>query len=653
MGFYGNLIYNTYGMQEGSVKPEHLDREYWTIKDEDSLIGENGLRKFLGLSIVQNETDNEWNLRVNKAEKNIYKFHFASDTELTGDAQKEQQALRNLYGSGMLLGWIRTTSNGTFLYFISMGDRTGQIFTYELKKSALNNVKNYSKQIDACSGEAQWINSMLKNTITTSQLKNNAIISDKITNGAITEPKFYKGAVSTRALAEESVTPEKIQGEYLRKIRVWDTIETWSDFSTKIKYIGNKTTIGKDGGSLYFILGIEASLPSFYNNLNSSEKVMERCLAWASSDTTFFILDCYKGRMWRVKKNTSSTGNKVISENGVKYKIDLLQIIGPQIADNSISTSKIIDGNITEPKLHEDAVSTRTILNKNITPEKLQREHLEKAYEPSITSWSNFCSKVKTITETNTEKSRGGSVCFIGEIIATLPTKYNYLSDNTITDCIAWSSGNNTYYILDFAHNRTWTVIKNASLSGTDSTTIVKDGNDNVNYQILLHQIDSNQILNGAITKEKLSSDLKVAFQTEITVQDLVNLYNENITIPSGARLSLGAEGMCLFLERVENIQNTGFDSDQGYGVYKILQLSSMKILYLRPYRAGGGYGGRYYYNYETKTGPNLAGANIGKPNAPMLGQFYYDYSSEQLFICAHLDDDGPKWKVIGTGVAS
>ena len=174
MGFYGNTIYNTYGLQDKSVQPRHLDRNYWRWGRQVAVQSIQMLRKnVLNLPAIgiNNFTQSNWDDCWKEAEKSVFAFHFNSNSkDNTKDYSTE---LRSLFGAGLNIGWVIKESKGSksvyCLYFMALGDRDrlainrpGSIFKLELnpngytEDSHLNDYANYK---DSC--EAGWSNKYL------------------------------------------------------------------------------------------------------------------------------------------------------------------------------------------------------------------------------------------------------------------------------------------------------------------------------------------------------------------------------------------------------------------------------------------------------------------------------------------------------------
>ena len=190
MGFYGNITYNTYGLQEKGVKPEHLDRSYWRCSQSSGIYHLDGLRTFLDLPITSDESI--WTDKWNEAKNTIFKFHFAPEEN---NEDTEQKSLRRLFGSGMLIGWVREVRTSYFLYALSFGDRTGQIFKYEIIPDRHKELE--LKGVDECALEKEWYNGLLLDkTIVTSQLCNSAVTKEKISKNAVTEEKIENAEIN-------------------------------------------------------------------------------------------------------------------------------------------------------------------------------------------------------------------------------------------------------------------------------------------------------------------------------------------------------------------------------------------------------------------------------------------------------------------------
>lgn len=222
MGFFGNITYNTYGIQDGQVEDKHLKEKYWKCCNQGGIEGYKNFRDFLGLPIPEDKDGNkiplsqeQWDEKWKKAEQKIFKFHFApSDNDETTNTEKtEQQLLRQAFGNGMLIGWVRKTSNGEYLYAISFGNRTGQIFCYPISRTEYYSLNEKDNNIDACLDpiDEPWYNYILsKGTVITSQIHNEAVTEDKIASNAISTIKIQKDAVREEKIKDGAITNSKI-----------------------------------------------------------------------------------------------------------------------------------------------------------------------------------------------------------------------------------------------------------------------------------------------------------------------------------------------------------------------------------------------------------------------------------------------------------
>jgi hypothetical protein len=134
-------------------------------------------------------------------------------------------------------------------------------------------------------------------------------------------------------------------------------------------------------------------------------------------------------------------------------------------------------------------------------------------------------------------------------------------------------------------------------------------------------------------------------------IQNQYSIYDlATFDIPLGANIILHQDGgVCLYLGKILNVNESGFDNNGPFGIFKVLDLEKMRVMYIRPYNPGSAMN-TTYYNYEVTYGPTILGANMGKPDVAMEGQFYYSNNSDTLYICTHVDDYGPIWKPIGKG---
>ena len=249
MGFYGNITYNTYGLQNESVKPEHLDRLYWQYITSNEVVGIQGLRQFLGLETVNNDEEGQkqWEEKWAIAEQRIYKFYLPDVSENT--------ILRKLLGNGMLLGWVQYTNDTYSLYILSLGGRTGQIFRYTINPYENDELSLDLLYDDWDTEKTQAIDWLLQKTIVTSQIKDQNITTDKIATEAVTTDKIATEAVTADKIATEAVTPSKLDRNYWEKT-VWSSIDSYTDLFQKCTAIPTNGTISDtdyNKGTLYIV----------------------------------------------------------------------------------------------------------------------------------------------------------------------------------------------------------------------------------------------------------------------------------------------------------------------------------------------------------------------------------------------------------------
>lgn len=414
MGFYGNLIYNSYGIQNNQIKPQHLDRTYWRVKREIGLVDEVKFRQFLGLSDGSNDlSGDQLSEALSEMRKTLYCFSFSTSFTLG----------IKLFGTGVLIGWFREKENVKELCCLALEDRAGQVFVYplenngEIVKNPIENEKNvlrYDNSWDT--EETQAINFLEINGITTSQIINSAITSNKIKNGAITTDKVYDLAITTKKIAngnvtenklgtesvtrnkikngeviesklalnsvtrdkikdgevikgklgsravltdnveDRQITPEKLSQRYLYVKQLWNTSMNWDTFCEEVSYIGNNQ------GTLYFIQAIgKDKMPDKYKNQGLT---IGRSIAWATSDENHFIFDFMNNRTWQVRYNVSvpeDDDGTYITINEIGYQIKLIEIKNEQIANNSVNENKLAPNSVKTTHLGQYSVTNLAI----------------------------------------------------------------------------------------------------------------------------------------------------------------------------------------------------------------------------------------------------------------------------------------------------
>ena len=465
MGFYGNITYNTYGLQEKGVKPEHLDRSYWRCSQSSGIYHLDGLRAFLDLPITSDE--NIWANKWNEAKNTIFKFHFAPEEN---NEDTEQKSLRRLFGSGMLIGWVREVRTNYFLYALSFGDKTGQIFQYEIIPNRHKEL--VLKGIDECALEKEWDNGLLLDkTIITSQLCNSAVTKEKISKDAVTEEKIENGAVTTDKINDADVVPSKLDRGYWEKTLL-GTISTYTDlFSKCTKITGNQNLDDvSSNGTLCICGSLRLPLPALYSNESDQNNFIQeispydigRCLIWHYNDTIYVISES-RGQIWKIDKKTSIQDGdeiKYVFENDTYYLPTLTQMITPAIKEGGV------------------------------IPEKLDRSYLEKQvlWQTGL-NWPDLYQQMEKITTLSQGNQLGGTIYFIKELSREqcLPQKYKNLDPNNklikLQHCIAWRTSDKSILLYSFNYGQTW-YIKQAGIRNTSNIDDVEITEDQVKFLV-------------------------------------------------------------------------------------------------------------------------------------------------------------------------
>lgn len=449
MGFYGNITYNTYGLQNESVKPQHLDRAYWQYITSDEVIGIDGLRKFLELEVVNNDDEGKkaWEEKWEMAKQKIYKFYLPD--------VPENDILIKLLGSGMLLGWVCYFNNIYYLYILSLGSRAGQIFRYAINpfhNDDLPSDLSYDDWEDI-NNETQAINWLLQKRIVTSQIKDKNITTEKIADNAITTDKIATEAVTTEKIANKDVTPSKLDRDYWERT-VWSSItsyETLFQNCTAIPTNGAISDTDLNKGTLYIVKSLQLFLPAIYTDVtNKSTFLIEsnkkynfgQCFI-QNNDNIITIISGTTGQFWTIQKVTTMS-EETVAESDQYYKVNLKQTTTPMIKDRSISTIKIapnavVGGDIGDP---DSIIAPQTITSYNIKPYAISgaAEEQSNIKEKTITSYNIADNTItdkqialKTITQDNLKDSYAR--CFYGEgIPGTTIDNFGYNEEATKGD---------------------------------------------------------------------------------------------------------------------------------------------------------------------------------------------------------------------------
>lgn len=560
MGFYGNTIYNTYGLQDKSVQPRHLDRNYWRWGRQIAVQSIQTLRKnVLNLPAigVDDFTADNWNDCWKEAEKSIFAFHFNKPSK-NNDEVDSSTALRALFGAGLNIGWvIKETVNSQpvyCLYFLALGSRNrtainrpGSIFRLELNPNGYTEDKDLSDYNnvgykDSC--ESNWSNKYLVGPVLSdAHLLKNSVIEEKIRDLNVTEPKLANDSVSTRTIQEDAVKPSKLDRDYWERT-VWysiDSYKTLFEDCTPIPINGEEeiSDTVKNQGTLYVVRSLKLFLPSKYtifeddNFLCDSDKKYDfgQCFIQNNNDI-ITIISGTNGQIWTIEKVTTSSTSETITEEEVYYKPTLNQVLTPQVASRAI------------------------------TPNKLDRDYLEKICLSNINGYDSLFDQIKNIN-TNTTSSNDpneSSTLYLVQniLLESLPnlylnkdSGYQLPSNSSITGypyalgrSVVWRL-TDTIYIISNTTGYTWKIDKvSKDASGSQ---IVDTGNVKCKYSITLNTIPGNLIQNksiptikiadNAITRDKILDGEVVGEKIadhSITPNHLIETYIRGFHAPGG-----------------------------------------------------------------------------------------------------------------------
>jgi len=175
-------------------------------------------------------------------------------------------------------------------------------------------------------------------------------------------------------------------------------------------------------------------------------------------------------------KNVSLSGDVTITNAGVASisngAVDTLQL-----ANDAVTTDKILNGNVTEAKLANDAVTTDKILNANVTEAKIAND--------AVTTDKILNGNVTNAKLANTDVTVGSTAISLGGTSTTLSgmTSIDFTNaDATIGASMTTNNGNPTVLTLGGAGSQV-TITGDLLVSGT--TTTIDVANLNVEDQII------------------------------------------------------------------------------------------------------------------------------------------------------------------------
>lgn len=182
---------------------------------------------------------------------------------------------------------------------------------------------------------------VIDNSVTTSKIADGAVVTSKLADNSVTTAKIVDANVTTAKVADSAITPAKLSIDY--------TEEAPSDG----KQYARKDDVWSE------VLPTTSSGDSPPSNPTDG-------LIWYDSDSgkSFVYYVDADSSQW-VELSPSWTGG---------------------IADDGVTTVKIIDGAVTTPKIADDNVTTAKILDANVTPAKLDRTYVESTAANTVSS---------------------------------------------------------------------------------------------------------------------------------------------------------------------------------------------------------------------------------------------------------------------------
>ena len=276
----------------------------------------------------------------------------------------------------------------------------GAVDTSELADGAVTR----PKIADAAVGELQ----IAEDGVTTSRIEDGAVTQAKLAAGIILPPG--SGAVDTAHLADDSVTPAKLDADtdaqkaafrgrlgiaddngYLLYSGRLTAGQTGSGPQDDVGYFNTNPAIGSLPGARTFTLDQEYTIRQISNERDPANRSLDLVVtpevtagerdnlilviggqAFASADRDGYSQAAgYGGTGSQFEWNNAG----IVLENGQSYDI---QVGGPleieitrRLAALQIATGQITDGAVTAPKLAADAVTTAKIADRAVTPTKL------------------------------------------------------------------------------------------------------------------------------------------------------------------------------------------------------------------------------------------------------------------------------------------
>jgi hypothetical protein len=203
---------------------------------------------------------------------------------------------------------------------------------------------------------------------------NNAITTSKILDANVTTPKIADAAVTTPKLADEAVTTAKISSTGAT------TGQALTFNGTNIVW-GAPALSGTAGGDL---TGTYPN-PNVTNNAITTSKILDANVTTPKiADAAVTTPKLADEAVTPVKlSSTGATTGQALTFNGTNIVWGAPALSGtaggdltgtypnPNVTNNAITTSKILDANVTTPKIADAAVTTPKLADAAVTPVKL------------------------------------------------------------------------------------------------------------------------------------------------------------------------------------------------------------------------------------------------------------------------------------------
>jgi len=311
----------------------------------------------------------------------------------------------------------------------------------------------------------------LTGTIAEAQIADNAVTTNKIANDAITNAKVANNAIDTAEIVTDAITNAKIANNAV------DTAEIVADAITSAKIAaGALDDLGHYASSIRPVV-IVGTLPTLPDS------------SYPDGSTVTLTTD---GKLYRNNSGTWTAAVPTVDLTGT--------IVEAQIADNAVTTNKIVADAITNAKIANNAVDTAELVNDAITSAKISAGSLD--------DLTHYASSLRP-------------VAIVG-VLPTLPDS-NYPSGSTVT-----LTTDGDLYRNDAG---TWTnAVATSALTGTITETQIADdsistakiqanavtaseiaANTITSNEIFANTITAGQIATGAINTDELAANAVTA----------------------------------------------------------------------------------------------------------------------------------------------